>query len=360
MKIYSRCMLLSYVNPLYKNFAEVLNLRVIKFPNISENKVLANYSELTVSQIDGFFLWLALLTYAVSKGVSVFLWLFWRRSLTIESPHDKTNKMACAPSEDSDQPGHPPSLIRVFAVHNKKDWVLRYPLSAQWRLIRLGGCPGWSESLLGAKSFCWFCHEAAQISVAQVWLEGGLILSYCYTIRGTTKLTKWGVTSRETQIGLHSHTVWSKSSLSTWSTGFLATHGVLFCLCWCLTSQSTIFQSCRDGATASWVINQYFRGVKCLAQGHNMAAVGIEPRTSRSGVRHSTTEPPRSPLPMEFPVKTDKTVQMWRLIRVLLVTCDLVGFCPALAMKSTAWHDFIVDWAIKPQHKQTKSSDILE
>ena len=60
-------------------------------------------------------------------------------------------------------------------------------------------------------------------------------------------------------------------------------------------SQSTIFQSCRDGATASWVINQYFRGVKCLAQGHNTAAVGFEPPTSRSGVRHSTTEPPRSP-----------------------------------------------------------------
>ena len=32
-------------------------------------------------------------------------------------PHrDKTNKMACAPSKDSGQPGHPPSLIRVFAV----------------------------------------------------------------------------------------------------------------------------------------------------------------------------------------------------------------------------------------------------
>ena len=73
---------------------------------------------------------------------------------------------------------------------------------------------------------------------------------------------------------------------------------VLFvCLCWGLTSQSTIFQSCRDGATASWVINQYFRGVKCLAQGHNTAAVGLEPPTSRSGVRHSTTEPPRSPFP---------------------------------------------------------------
>ena len=67
-------------------------------------------------------------------------------------------------------------------------------------------------------------------------------------------------------------------------------------LCWGLTSQSTIFQSCRDGAIASWVINQYFRGVECLAQGHNTAAVGLEPRTSRSGVRNSTTEPPRSPL----------------------------------------------------------------
>ena len=69
------------------------------------------------------------------------------------------------------------------------------------------------------------------------------------------------------------------------------------CLFVLRTSQSTIFQSCRDGATASWVINQYFRGVKCLAQGHNTAAVGFEPPTSRSGVRHSTIEPPRSPDP---------------------------------------------------------------
>ena len=28
-------------------------------------------------------------------------------------------------------------------------------------LIRLGGSPGWSESLLGAHSFCWFSHVAA-------------------------------------------------------------------------------------------------------------------------------------------------------------------------------------------------------
>ena len=28
---------------------------------------------------------------------------------------------------------------------------------------RMGGCPGWSESLLDAHSFCWFCHVAAHI-----------------------------------------------------------------------------------------------------------------------------------------------------------------------------------------------------
>ena len=40
----------------------------------------------------------------------------------------------CAPSKDSDQPGHPPSLIRVFAVCMKKAWVLSHPMSAQRRL----------------------------------------------------------------------------------------------------------------------------------------------------------------------------------------------------------------------------------
>ena len=46
---------------------------------------------------------------------------------TIEPRHDKKKQKKkkkkkkqsdCAPSEDSDQPGHPPSLIRVFAVHS--------------------------------------------------------------------------------------------------------------------------------------------------------------------------------------------------------------------------------------------------
>ena len=40
----------------------------------------------------------------------------------------------CAPSEDSDEPGRPPSLIRVFAVRMMKAWTLSCPLSAERRL----------------------------------------------------------------------------------------------------------------------------------------------------------------------------------------------------------------------------------
>ena len=62
----------------------------------------------------------------------------------------------------TDHPGHPPSLIRIFAVHMKKACVLSYPMSTQQRLIRLGGCAGWSAYLLGAHSFCWVCDDVAQ------------------------------------------------------------------------------------------------------------------------------------------------------------------------------------------------------
>ena len=58
----------------------------------------------------------------------------WRYDCLCEPPHDKTIKMAFAPSEDLDQPEHSLSLIRVFAVRMKIAWVLSYPLSAQRRL----------------------------------------------------------------------------------------------------------------------------------------------------------------------------------------------------------------------------------
>ena len=36
-----------------------------------------------------------------------------------EPAHDKTNKMTCAPSEDSDQPAYPPSLISLRCPHEE-------------------------------------------------------------------------------------------------------------------------------------------------------------------------------------------------------------------------------------------------
>ena len=132
----------------------------------------------------------------------------------------------------------------------------------------------WSEPLLFA---AWIVSisEIPSLYLASLAAQAGLCLTWSQTRR---QVFMW----RGSYYLVHVYSVGDAGFLVGW-------------LCWGLTSQSTIFQSYRDGAIASWVINQYFRGVKCLAQGHNTAAVGLEPRTSRSGVRHSTTEPPRSP-----------------------------------------------------------------
>ena len=88
----------------------------------------------------------------------------WNISYIFEPPHDKINKNDCAPSEDSDQPGHLPSLIRAFAVRMKKARVLSYPLSAQRRL--------WSDWVDAQADLSlrwehmplsWFCHVAANL-----------------------------------------------------------------------------------------------------------------------------------------------------------------------------------------------------
>ena len=46
-----------------------------------------------------------------------------------EPRHNKTNKNECAPSEDSDQPGHPPSLIRPVWSESSlcAQWVAKDP-----------------------------------------------------------------------------------------------------------------------------------------------------------------------------------------------------------------------------------------
>ena len=88
----------------------------------------------------------------------------------------------CAPSEDSDQPGHPPILIRVLAVRMKMQvvwvevlrpskskrvmstWRKLESLSAQRRLWS-----DWADAQADLRHrwahmiFCWSCHEVAQM-----------------------------------------------------------------------------------------------------------------------------------------------------------------------------------------------------
>ena len=63
----------------------------------------------------------------------------------IEPAHDKTNKITSAPSEDSDQPGHPPCLIWILAVHSVGSYEPKL-FSCRQRRLR----PVWSRSSLGA------------------------------------------------------------------------------------------------------------------------------------------------------------------------------------------------------------------
>ena len=161
----------------------------------------------------------------------------------------------------------------------------------------------------------WSLRSAYKMTLCAQWsLRSGCTMTV-YAQRRLRSAYKMTVYAQWSIRSAYKMTVYAKWSLRS-------AYRMFVCLCWGLTSQSTIFQSCRDGAIASWVINQYFWGVKCLAQGHNTAAVGFEPPTSRSGVRHSTPEPLRSPptewhcMPSEA---SDQPVLLSSLIWVLAV-----------------------------------------
>ena len=58
--------------------------------------------------------------------------------------------MASADSQDLDQPGHPPSLIRVLAVRMKKAWDLSSLLSTSEESDETG----WMPRLIGVFAGC--------------------------------------------------------------------------------------------------------------------------------------------------------------------------------------------------------------
>ena len=80
-----------------------------------------------------------------------------------EPPRDKTNKMTCAPSEISVQPGHRPSLCAQWVAKGPRflhadteDW-------SDWADAQADLSLHWSHI-----SFCWFCHEAAHFNHAVI------------------------------------------------------------------------------------------------------------------------------------------------------------------------------------------------
>ena len=104
-----------------------------------------------------------------------------------EPPHDKTNKMAFVPSEDSDQPGHPPSLIRVFAVRSMGSWGTNVSSCGQQRLwsdwadAQADLCLRWAQW-----PFSWFCHAAAHVYLAAESLASRASLTADPGVAGST------------------------------------------------------------------------------------------------------------------------------------------------------------------------------
>ena len=75
----------------------------------------------------------------------------------IEPQHDKTNRMTCAPSEDSDQTGW---MLRLCA-----QWVAQVPVlhADSEDSDQAGRMPGLICLFWVHVSFCWFCHAQAQL-----------------------------------------------------------------------------------------------------------------------------------------------------------------------------------------------------
>ena len=72
--------------------------------------------------------------------------------------------MTCAPIEDSDQPGHPPSLIRVFAVHSLGSLGLKVSTCGQrWLWPDRADAQADLSLRWMHRSFCWFFHAVAHM-----------------------------------------------------------------------------------------------------------------------------------------------------------------------------------------------------
>ena len=151
--------------------------------------------------------------------------------------------MACAPSEDSDQPGNPLSLIRVFAVRMKKTRVLSYPFCAQRRL--------WSDWVHAQADlsrrwahmpFCWFCHEAAH--VGNLWHKQSICFQVC------ASLLVWYSTYRASMMNFRSNKVVTVTSSITNMVGRFIS--LVYHLWWKRLRQLFLSSCISKGISISW------------------------------------------------------------------------------------------------------------
>ena len=80
-----------------------------------------------------------------------------------ELRHDKINKVSVRPAKTRSAWAFVQSDQSLCCLHEESLGPF-LPIECTVKtLIRLAGCPGWSESSLGTHSLCWFCHVAAHM-----------------------------------------------------------------------------------------------------------------------------------------------------------------------------------------------------
>ena len=124
-----------------------------------------------------------------------------------------------ASNEDSYQPAHSRSLIKVIVVRMTKLRILGYPKRVQWRFwsdcanaqadqnlrrTRMSEC-----TFLDTDTFLYYIIRIMQISMSAKYQEDTLSLD-------VRKRTSWHVRQTSTQISLRIRAVWLESLLSIW------------------------------------------------------------------------------------------------------------------------------------------------
>ena len=109
--------------------------------------------------------WLSHVVYAQRIDMhGKLMWKTYAVEIKHETQHEKNNKMNRAPSEDSDQPGHPPSLISLSCA-------LSGQLRAQAFFVRTADAQADLSFRWAHRSVGWFCRAQAQMSKNMIFME---------------------------------------------------------------------------------------------------------------------------------------------------------------------------------------------